>query len=145
MQTARRLTRTWTKCTPSPQIGPQSVEGQRATCRSMAEARASARVRVVPLHGVRPYPAGRATASSDPITAVGPGLRILSPWTLRYRLAVQDRVLLAALSRLLPQQLRRSRIVTPATLLRWHRELVTRRWTTREVAPRQVADHPRRL
>jgi len=45
------------------------------------------------------------------------------------RLEPKDRLLLVALSRLLRGQLRRARIVSPATLLRWHRELVARRWT----------------
>ncbi len=40
-----------------------------------------------------------------------------------------DRVFLAAASCLLPRASWRSFFVTPATLLRWHRRLVARRWT----------------
>jgi transposase len=49
-----------------------------------------------------------------------------------------DRAFLAALTRLLPSRRRRGLIVTPQTLLRWHRELVRRRWTQ----PRQRPGRP---
>jgi putative transposase len=40
-----------------------------------------------------------------------------------------DRAMIAALARLLPRPLRMSQVVTPDTLLRWHRRLVRWRWT----------------
>ncbi|MFE9694250.1 helix-turn-helix domain-containing protein [Micromonospora sp. NPDC005806] len=46
-----------------------------------------------------------------------------------------DRVVLAVLSRLLPRHRWSAFFVTPATLLRWHRELVARRWTHPHARP----------
>jgi transposase len=56
-------------------------------------------------------------------------LAILRRTTRRPAITAVDRVLLAVASRLLPRSRWRSFIVTPATLLRWHRRLVARRWT----------------
>ena len=49
--------------------------------------------------------------------------------TRRAQLTGSDRVFLAAASRLLPRSRWKSFLVTPTTLLRWHRRLVSRRWT----------------
>jgi putative transposase len=40
-----------------------------------------------------------------------------------------DRAVFAALIRRLPTSLRGHRLITPATVLRWHRRLVTKKWT----------------
>ena len=56
-------------------------------------------------------------------------LSVLARQHQRPKLRPADRAFIAALARLLPQRRRQGLVVTPATLLRWHRELVRRKWT----------------
>jgi len=85
--------------------------------------------------------------------------------TLRHEVAVlrrqldparpswSDRAFLSALARILPRELRRHRLVTPATVLVWCRRMITKSWTypsppgidneLRELVIRLARDNPR--
>jgi hypothetical protein len=82
-------------------------------------------------------------------------LAILRRRTPRARIMPLDRLFLTVASRLLPRTHWHAFFVTPATLLRWHRDLVARRWTftrrrgrpplhreVRTLALRLVREHP---
>jgi putative transposase len=56
-------------------------------------------------------------------------LAILRRRTRRPAMTWTDRLFLAAVSRLLPRARWRAFIITPGTLLRWHRRLLAKRWT----------------
>ena len=58
-------------------------------------------------------------------------LKVLRRQVGRPRLRRPDRVFMAAMSRVLPRARWSAFLVSPQTLLRWHRELVRRKWTFR--------------
>ena len=62
-------------------------------------------------------------------------LSVLARQQQRPRLRPADRAFIAALAQQLPHRRRHGFVVTPTTLLRWHRELVRRSWTYRQRRP----------
>jgi len=62
-------------------------------------------------------------------------LALLRRQIKRPKLRHCDRLFLSAMSRMLPRERWAAFIVTPATLVRWHRELVRRKWIYRHRPP----------
>jgi putative transposase len=74
---------------------------------------------------------GRSAASKDAeLLVLRHEVAVLRRTQPRPRLDWADRAVLAALIRLLPGKLRIYRLITPGTVLRWHRCLIARKWTS---------------
>jgi putative transposase len=110
------------------------------------------------LRGVlRLAPAGDGRDRKTEILVLRHQVKVLNRKACRPKLSRLDKLFLAAASRILPKERWSSFIVMPTTLLRWHRELVRRRWTykakrtgrpaidpqVRELVIRMAKDNPR--
>ena len=107
-------------------------------------------------HNLSPYTVGwlvllaRSDTSKDvEILVLRHEISVLRRQVTRPKPDWADRAVIAALARLLPRRLRLHRIVTPGTLLVWHRRLVNNKWTCpnnagRPPVPEEVRELVRR-
>ena len=73
---------------------------------------------------------GRSSASKDiELLVLRHEVAVLGRTNPKPRPDWADRTVFAALVRALPTMLRRHRLVTPGTILRWHHHLIAKKWT----------------